>query len=225
MQKRESSDGSDLDVSQSRSGERKESMKKQKFRRERDVDSDANSHTESDESCRRSQRTSGQVETKKAEHDRVESIVRQKKSPSSRKHNHRQQSPRRAKASQTSVLESVSPARKQHNRLGSPRRAKLSQSSVLENFEGDAMFQNKSSPKSTDDIVDDNSKPKDNQNATVGSHLDHNNSHDVRKEPSSTQDSENQKEATRGDQSYWLTGDSDSDWDFDGPMILPPPPM
>ena len=216
-QKREPSDGSDLDIKQSRSGQRKGSTEKQKLRREREEDSFGNSETESDEPRHSSHRRSSQVEKRKAEHHEVESIAKPKKSPSSRKKLNRQQSPRRAKASQTSVLESVSPARKYHNRLESPRRAKLSQPSVLEDVEGDPVIRNKSPLKSTDGIDTNNDKP--NQNTPASSNIDQNNSHDVKEPPKTETD------ATKGDQSYWLAGDSESDWDFDGPMILPPPPM
>lgn len=128
--------------------------------------------------------------------------------------------PRRATAKQTSVLESVSPTSKQKSRLESPRRAKPSQSSVLEGIGSDSDSQQGGnsikSQRSTDEPQNASTrKPGKEDTQYLNSTLE-----------SKTNLSNVGKKASEGAESYWLTGDgSESDWDFDGPMILPPPLM
>jgi hypothetical protein len=207
-------DGSDGEETKQSRRERPEKIERSRSRqRERYSD---DSETESQDSRSSLYRKSSKHDKRKVQRPQDANSGSPKKSPGSReiKNSRIEESPRRAKtASQTSVLESVSPARKERRRFESPRRAKSSQSSVLEGVGSDSDTQNVSTKSPNKPLVDDN--------ASSESRFGSKGSSDKK-----VDDTIARKPTKPVGQSYWLAQDgSESDWDFEGPMILPPTPI
>eukprot|EP00956_Cyclotella_meneghiniana_P006480 scaffold8496_cov66-Cyclotella_meneghiniana.AAC.22 len=217
---RESSDDSKSEVKPSQHGSHRRIKKREKSPSQQKKKNSYASDTEYVESRHRRdlrERVNTPDKRKRNQH-RDENIGEQVKSTRSRKPRS-PVTPRRATAKQTSVLESVSPASKQKSRVESPRRTKVSHSSVLEGVGSDFESQHSGNSIESQRM---NSSPPDVKYSDKKDSKDADNSLVVSK----TNLPSKEKKDPKGEESIWLTGDgSDSDWDFDGPMILPPPPM
>jgi transcription elongation GreA/GreB family factor len=153
------------------------------------------------------------------EHSRPNKNIRRKKSPVSRKQLSRAESPRRAKPGQLSVLEDIGT---QHESL--PR--------YVENDKptGQISSIQQDSPRAKALIGKKRAKATSVIGEAVEVKLNSVNdlSNDIIKLDNQKVDMGNDIQAMKpATQSCWLTGEdtSDSDWDFEGPMILPPPPL
>jgi hypothetical protein len=167
-----------------------------------------------------SPKTASKKENTKPKLSRGDNSGLKKKSPKSSGHQGRVSSPRRAKPSHSSVLE-----QQDHSNFESPRRAK-GQMSILEGIGNDSENPSKLLSSNKRDSSPAKASPP-GKPATPdvgGAKTDIHNK--------STVDSKlvkmgNPPVATKPpEQSCWLAGgSSESDWDFEGPMILPPPPI
>lgn len=204
---RDCSDVSDTKQSRRSKSER---SKMEKSRMKRREESSGDSEDGLEDVRRSSHELSRKPEKTKLEQPRGGNI--QKKSPRKLRDRSHVESPRRARARQTnSVLESVSPSRKQRNRVDSPRRAKFSQASVLEGVGSDSDTQNHESQAKSPNVTDPSKNDTKHNDAKLSNAP-------AQKDVGASND--------KGENaSFWLLGDSESDLDFDGPMILPPKPI
>lgn len=213
-EERDFNDKSDAGVNDSR---RERLTVKDKPRKKRNDDSNSD-EAGSVDSHHGSAARSSKLKKKEKNHSHDDSSNRGRmESPGIRSKYNRHESPRRGARQTNSILESVSPVRTNVSSLESPRRAKSSQSSVLKDESSQS-----SVLKNVGNNVDSQKEESHASNANAHS----NNSIDSRlsNNMSETKDSEDTKKETSGGQSYWLSADySDSDWE--GPMILPPPPI
>jgi hypothetical protein len=153
------------------------------------------------------------------EHSRPNKNSRRKKSSVSRKQLSRAESPRRAKSGQLSVLEDIGT---QHESL--PRDVEsdkpIGQVSSIQQVSPRAKALIARKRAKATSMISEAVEDKGNSVNDL--------SNDIIKLDNQKMDTGNDIQAMKpATQSCWLTGEdtSDSDWDFEGPMILPPPPL
>ncbi|KAL7487668.1 hypothetical protein ACHAW6_013400 [Cyclotella cf. meneghiniana] len=170
--------------------------------------------------------TSGQLSESRdrspveSERPRPNKNIRRKKSSVSRKQLSRAESPRRAKSGQLSVLEDIGTQLEALPRDVESDKPTGQVSFIRQDSPRAKALISKKSAKATSAISE----------AVEDIEISINDlSNDIIVKPDNTNvDTGNQIQAIKpATQSCWLAGEdtSDSDWDFEGPMILPPPPL
>jgi len=184
------------------------------------------SHKQRDRSESPRRATSGQLSESrdhsrvKSEHSRHNKNIRRNKSPVSRKHLSRVESPRRAKSGYLSVLEDIGT---QHESL--PRDVKSDKSTGWVSSVQQDSLRAKALM----------AKKRANATAMIGGTVedigisikDSSNEISIKPDTQKVDTGKVIQAPKPATQSCWLTGEdtSDSDWDFEGPMILPPSPL